>query len=535
MSAADEAALIAAIEAAPDDDAPRMVYADWLLERGDPRGELIQIQTARRDDPWWTRDRLERREQRLAGKLHLHPALGTLFDRGEQGIDFEVGDHVTLPARSWLRPRSGYRYAPPEVVTRALEDFVASEVFTRVRRLDLSAWHLGTWTRLLDSAARPRHVVLPHDSGAQLDALCEAPLLANVERLELRGNFDDARLARLLSAPWARQLVQLSLAGGTDEDRGWSSYWRPGIDPVSDAGIEAIATGWLPRLRSLDARHVQITARGVAALAASPLALAELRLSADTLGADGFAVLDRSRLASITRTGLAGPWLSSPDAVVALVRSPTWSGGLDLQGIGRYDAQGRERDLDVGVLEALATLSTSRPLRALRMGYLEDTGFFSSPIARSLERLTAIALPALGPEMRLIALRVAKLDMATVQDLASPALSSLERLAIGLPYSTHQGRAIEMLVASPLRPLDLEIKGQSTTGTTERLIRSPVLERIVDLTLALEGNHASKIVGKALLETPYLQQVERMELDFLSTFPAAQRTRIAARYGAALR
>jgi uncharacterized protein (TIGR02996 family) len=35
---------IAAIRAAPDDDAPRLVYADLLAERGDPRGELIALQ-----------------------------------------------------------------------------------------------------------------------------------------------------------------------------------------------------------------------------------------------------------------------------------------------------------------------------------------------------------------------------------------------------------------------------------------------------------------------------------------------------------
>src|SRR5574341_989219 len=33
---------------APHDDAPRLVYADWLLDRGDPRGELIQIQCSPR-------------------------------------------------------------------------------------------------------------------------------------------------------------------------------------------------------------------------------------------------------------------------------------------------------------------------------------------------------------------------------------------------------------------------------------------------------------------------------------------------------
>jgi uncharacterized protein (TIGR02996 family) len=37
-------ALIDAIVAAPDDDTPRLVYADWLIERGDALGELIALQ-----------------------------------------------------------------------------------------------------------------------------------------------------------------------------------------------------------------------------------------------------------------------------------------------------------------------------------------------------------------------------------------------------------------------------------------------------------------------------------------------------------
>lgn len=40
-------ALLAAIYAAPDDDGPRLVFADTLTERGDERGELISIQLAR--------------------------------------------------------------------------------------------------------------------------------------------------------------------------------------------------------------------------------------------------------------------------------------------------------------------------------------------------------------------------------------------------------------------------------------------------------------------------------------------------------
>lgn len=40
--------LLAAIVQAPDDDAPRLVFADWLSERGDPRGEQIAVEVAPR-------------------------------------------------------------------------------------------------------------------------------------------------------------------------------------------------------------------------------------------------------------------------------------------------------------------------------------------------------------------------------------------------------------------------------------------------------------------------------------------------------
>ncbi len=40
----DEAAFLAAIEAALDDDDLRLVYADWLEERGDLRGEYLRLE-----------------------------------------------------------------------------------------------------------------------------------------------------------------------------------------------------------------------------------------------------------------------------------------------------------------------------------------------------------------------------------------------------------------------------------------------------------------------------------------------------------
>ena len=48
-TASTDAALLAAIYAAPADDGPRLVYADALMERGDPRGEVIALQCGNRD------------------------------------------------------------------------------------------------------------------------------------------------------------------------------------------------------------------------------------------------------------------------------------------------------------------------------------------------------------------------------------------------------------------------------------------------------------------------------------------------------
>jgi uncharacterized protein (TIGR02996 family) len=42
----DDSAFIRAIVARPDDDTVRLVYADWLEERGDPRGEFLRLEAA---------------------------------------------------------------------------------------------------------------------------------------------------------------------------------------------------------------------------------------------------------------------------------------------------------------------------------------------------------------------------------------------------------------------------------------------------------------------------------------------------------
>src|SRR5262245_52930609 len=105
---AQEDAFLEAIIRDPDDDGLRLIYADWLEEHDDPRGEFIRVQCALArlpdDDP--RRRELVVREQELRdahwqrwlgplAKLPGHYAWIWQYRRG-------LLEHVTLPARPFL-------------------------------------------------------------------------------------------------------------------------------------------------------------------------------------------------------------------------------------------------------------------------------------------------------------------------------------------------------------------------------------------------------------------------------------------------
>jgi|GEM_PF-7059535 len=106
-SSGDE--LLARIYARPDDDALRAVYADWLVERGEPRGELISLQLGPSSEA------VRKREAQLLGQ-HGAEWLGPLARvcesyRFERGFLSEARVHpgraLALAAeRSWATLRT---------------------------------------------------------------------------------------------------------------------------------------------------------------------------------------------------------------------------------------------------------------------------------------------------------------------------------------------------------------------------------------------------------------------------------------------
>jgi len=96
----DERALLAKIAEAPDDDAPRLVFADHLADAGDPRGELTHVQCALAKGPGSRALRARERELLPEAEARWHAALG--LPRGARvALRRGMVEHVTLPPTGW--------------------------------------------------------------------------------------------------------------------------------------------------------------------------------------------------------------------------------------------------------------------------------------------------------------------------------------------------------------------------------------------------------------------------------------------------
>jgi uncharacterized protein (TIGR02996 family) len=100
----DEAFLRSIVES-PDDDTPRLVYADWLDDRGNPRGEFIRVQCrlARMTPDNALRPQLETRARELLDR-HQDQWLGPLRPLLSRWV-FRRGflDVISVPAAAYLR------------------------------------------------------------------------------------------------------------------------------------------------------------------------------------------------------------------------------------------------------------------------------------------------------------------------------------------------------------------------------------------------------------------------------------------------
>jgi len=335
-----DAPFVEAILAAPDDDAPRLVYADVLSQRGDSRGELIVIQCALASagPQAASRAALEARHTELIEELGRRaPEVQAFLHRG-----FASKAIITQGGAAQLAQEALYATIlelvfwrmPPAGIARVVEDLAAPDVplLTSLRLSNeigrpAGAERMARWPLLSRLTAL---TLLGGDlTLAGLDALLRGTSPPPLENLAL---YNDALggLGALLAGPLApRGLAGLEVAAcrlALDDVALLTNTLpqlrrlRLDLNDHGDEHAHAIARGAAP-LQSLWLANTRLTGRGAVALAgANALSLEELSLEGCDWSDGGSIapVLERfDRLATLR----AGAYSFGDDAVDALVRS----------------------------------------------------------------------------------------------------------------------------------------------------------------------------------------------------------------------
>ncbi|MBX9624306.1 MAG: TIGR02996 domain-containing protein [Gemmataceae bacterium] len=236
MPTDEQLALWAAIRDRPDDDLPRLVYADWLEEHGDPaRAEFIRVQC------------------RL----------------GQLGSDRRKGRKERLPLEERERTLlAAHKEVWADPLCRALAGPGPAE--GPAGWLGRMTFHRGFVRALyLDFRSAARLMSCPTD-------------LEPVDAIDIRdcqANYQPAVVRRIVGWTRAECVTGLSVAGATDADvrvivtAGWLTrlnslgLW---FGSVSDAGVVELARSPLVgRLRGLDLQQNAIGDRGALALVES--------------------------------------------------------------------------------------------------------------------------------------------------------------------------------------------------------------------------------------------------------------------------
>ncbi len=351
-----EATLEAAVLRAPSDVGPRLVLADLLTERGDPRGELIVVQCElqrlgcdglRPFRSWLPPEALAEPSALEAGRLH------ELLSR-EELLVREHGEAWTAEAAGLTRRggavelRRGF-IEHVELRTNAASTGALVELFARAPcTLSLQVFdppELAQRRALLGALSTPRARLLEeiHPWGADEDALA---ILAGLE-VELRrvsaGNGDPSPLAR---ASWLQGLEGLVLVRCRGD---WDALLEVACGPRRLRELQLIdipltREGLPPLLGRADLSELRILSLRRAGLASGDLwhllgsgaleGLVAIDLADNPLGASDGAALARHlaapRVLDLSRCPIGDQGLE------ALLDAP-WLGGLralNLEGCG---------------------------------------------------------------------------------------------------------------------------------------------------------------------------------------------------------
>jgi uncharacterized protein (TIGR02996 family) len=326
MAASASAEFLRVILADPDADGPRLVYADWLEDRGESaRAEFIRLQCAASalpaDDP-----RLDALRSRADILLEQHR--------------LAWGEPLAGIATRW-----DWRRGFPEIVRMEARLFLArgeemldTVPVRHVELLDVAA-HLPAVARcpLLDRLAGLTIAACPAGNGVA-KALANSPHLGRLAELRLpRNGLTDEAAAALALSPHLGGLHTLDLSENAIGPAGAHTLaaasqfaeitaLRLRANPLGPDGVAAIVTSTrMPRLTTLDLAHTEGTSTSVSRPPGSNR-LTTLDLSANDLGDPGTELLcGRAELTSLRDLDLSRCGVGD-DGAAALTDSPFLTG-----------------------------------------------------------------------------------------------------------------------------------------------------------------------------------------------------------------
>lgn len=300
----NEESLRLQIVANPDDDAPRQVLADLLIERGDPRGEFIALQLQLehgRDVSMAARaDELLKAHAREWVGLSRTEVIGS-FRRG-----FIEGVQVLDPQVT-------------SVVSRLCSREPVRELhFVSPRRFEMHSLVLASWLpriRSIEFSSSNRHTLAVNADA--LEVLLASPSVRKLERLILRDQPLGDQGATII-ANHAPPLTSLVLDNAELTARGARTL----------AGIR-----WLNRLRELSLANNAIQVQGVEALVGngSGRQWKSLDLSGTAMGNAGAFVLSRASRMTGLETLLLARNRIGPNGLKALLEAPHFKSLKDVE------------------------------------------------------------------------------------------------------------------------------------------------------------------------------------------------------------
>jgi uncharacterized protein (TIGR02996 family) len=478
-------AFVEAICRESEDDALRLIYADWLDEQGDPRGEFIRVQFALRDlpedDP--RRPQLAERERDLllAYQEQWTAPLGGRARRYEFRRGFV--EKVTLTPQEFLANAEGlYRVAPVQEVgfLPQIPYNLFPEMLSQPRQEIAHLADCPDLNRL--TGLDFRHMNL---NRAELATLAASPHLDRLTSLQLNLR-ERSSVQALVEAPFlAQQVTTLCL----DAD-----YYPPTATESADVLDDLFTSPSLARLKTLEVHKNPLSPAEIRALAGSPYLsqLTTLRLRGTGLGMGDLALLgEASQLPNLSNLDLGGNRFGVETAGVLMTASL-------FDRLTRLDLSGNP----IGPTGAQALTAAGLPrLRSLKLGMarLGDDGLRALAGAPGLEGLTTLSV---------------SYNKIGVDGLEAFAAAPPGRLALlDLSWNPLGDDAVRALAASAglasLQALDLSYAEVGDAGA-EALAGSPHLTELRYLNLA--ANRVTDAGARVLAASPHLARLETLNL-----------------------